>query len=415
METLGHTSTEAKRASKLPAILILTLILAAILVLIGSTLIVKVGPTTRDVYPGQSIQAVIDSARPGDTIIVHAGVYNQSVVITKSINLIGDGAILDGTPPADSGTTLKNDSIIIEHGVSDVTVKNFEIRNYLSPDGNGIQAWNDGTSNIEIINNFIHNVTYTAILVGNDGTGFHENWYISNNTVYKNIVGIYVAHGKNVVISNNIVEESLWSGIWVGIEIGSTFNSEHIEVINNTVTNAEYGAGIFVINTSEEAELKDITITGNTVYDCSTDAIVVLKLTEECRNYRDVFISDNRVDNNVGAGILLEGVSYGNVLENEVTNSRDGIIVFDSNHIIVKRNLVTDNIVDGIEINSAEFNKVIDNIVRHNKWGIVLVDEPNYNIVMFNEAKGNVEYDLSDDKTGTGNVWESNIYDTKDW
>lgn len=29
----------------------------------------------------------------------------------------------------------------------------------------------------------------------------------------KNGISIYVAHGKNVVISNNIAEESFWSGI----------------------------------------------------------------------------------------------------------------------------------------------------------------------------------------------------------
>jgi parallel beta-helix repeat protein len=244
----------------------------------------------------------LDSARPGDTVIVHAGVYNQSVVITKSINLIGDGATLDGTPPADSGTTLQNDSITIEQGVSDVTVRNFEIRNYLGTGGHGITAWNNGTSNIQIINNVIHD-TGIAINVGNDGTGFHEIWFISNNTVYKNGIGIYVAHGKNVVISNNIAEESFWSGIWVGTEIGSTFNTEHIEVINNTVTNS--GSGIYVLSSSEEAELKEITITNNTVSDCGEDGIVVLKLSEDCKNSRDVLIHDNTVDNNGGAGTFL--------------------------------------------------------------------------------------------------------------
>jgi len=412
MERSGHISTNAKRSSKLPAILILTLILAAILVLIGSTLIVKVGPTTKDVYPEQSIQAVIDSARPGDTIIIHEGEYHQSVVIDKSISLIGDKAILNGTPPADPGTTLTFDAIVIDEGVSGVTIKGFEIMDYSYY---GIQAWNNGTSNIEIINNIIHDISRSAINVGNEGTGFHENWFIHNNTIYKNGIGIYVAQGKNVTISDNIANEFFWSGIWVGIEPGSTLNSENIKVINNRVTNADE-AGIYVISPSEEAELKDITITGNTVSDCYGDGIVVLKLFEECRNSRDVFISDNRVDNNGGAGILLEGVSYGEVLENEATNNfHDGIVVFDSNHIIVKRNLVTNNTLDGIEINFSENNRVIDNIVKNNRWGIVLVVKSNYTVVMFNEVKGNIDYDLYDDKTGTNNVWKFNIYDTKNW
>lgn len=180
MEKSEHIST--KRPIKILALIILMAFLVLSIVFIYIS--IKPSPTTWDVYPGQSIQAVLDSAKPGDTVIVHAGVYNQSVVITKSINLIENGAILDGTPPADSGTTLQNDSIIIGQGVSDVTVRNFEIRNYLGTGGNGIAAWNNGTSNIQIINNVIHD-TGIAINVGNGGTGFHENWFISNNTVYK--------------------------------------------------------------------------------------------------------------------------------------------------------------------------------------------------------------------------------------
>ncbi len=416
MEKSEHIST--KRSIKLLALIVLMAILVLSIVFIYIS--IKPSPNTWDVYPGQSIQAVLDSAKPRDTVIVHAGVYNQSVVITKSINLIGDGAILDGTPPADSGTTLQNDSIIIEQGVSDVTVRNFEIRNYLD---NGITAWNNGTSNIQIINNVIHD-TGIAISVGNDGTGFHENWFISNNTVYKNGIGIYVAHGKNFVISNNIAEESFWSGIWVGTEIGSTFDTAHIEVINNTVTNS--GSGIYVLSSSEEAELKDITITNNTVSNCGEDGIVVLKLSEDCKNSRDVFIYDNTVENNGGAGILLEGISYGEVLENELTNNDLGgiVIVLGSNNIIVRMNSVFQNGIfyekAGIHIQESSNNTVVWNTVRDNGIGIVRfspdsIFETSYNIIAFNVVKDNVEYDLFDDGPGTGNIWEFNIYDTKNW
>ena len=226
MEKSGQISINAKRSSKILVALILAVILVLSIVFITIQL-QRVSPTTRHVYPGQSIQDAIDSASPGDTIIVHEGEYHQSVVITKSISLIGDEAILNGTSPSDLGTTLA-DAITIDEGVSGVTIKGFEIMNYSYY---GIQAWNNGTSNIEIINNVIHDMGGTAIVVGNDGTGFHENWFIHNNTIYKSEIGIYVAHGKNVIISNNIAEESFWSGIWVGTEPGSTFNSEHIEVI----------------------------------------------------------------------------------------------------------------------------------------------------------------------------------------
>ena len=47
------------------------------------------------VYPGQSIQAAVRHAQPGDTIIVHRGVYHQTVQIRKNnLTLRGRHAVL---------------------------------------------------------------------------------------------------------------------------------------------------------------------------------------------------------------------------------------------------------------------------------------------------------------------------------
>jgi len=170
------------------------------------------------------------------------------------------------------------------------------------------------------------------------------------------------------------------------------------------------------------AELKEITITNNTVSDCGEDGIAVLKLSEDFKNSRDVLIHNN----NGGAGILLEGVSYGEVLENELTNNDLGgiVIVLGSDNIIVKMNSVLQNGIfyekAGIHIQESSNNTVVWNTVRDNGIGIVRfspdsVFETSYNIIAFNVVKDNVEYDLFDDGTGTGNIWEFNIYDTKNW
>ena len=54
---------------------------------------------TTHVQSGQSIQAAIDAAHPGECIIVHAGTYAEQLTIEcDDINLVGLGAIL--VPPS---------------------------------------------------------------------------------------------------------------------------------------------------------------------------------------------------------------------------------------------------------------------------------------------------------------------------
>jgi len=77
--------------------------------------------------------------------------------------------------------------------------------------------------------------------------------------------------------------------------------------------------------------------------------------------------------------------------------------------------VVRHNALDGIEIDSSNDNTVTGDTVSDNTWGIVLIEGSSGNLIMSNRAKGNTEYDLFWDASGTGNVWKLNIYDTKNW
>ena len=64
------------------------------------------------VGPGQSIQAAVNAASPGDTVLIEPGVYHQSVQIrTDGITLRGSGAFPGGTvlvPPKSFPKTVCN-------------------------------------------------------------------------------------------------------------------------------------------------------------------------------------------------------------------------------------------------------------------------------------------------------------------
>ncbi len=59
------------------------------------------GPRTIHVGPGESIQAAIDRARPGDTVDVAPGFYRENLTITT------DGVTLRGAGASPRGTVLE--------------------------------------------------------------------------------------------------------------------------------------------------------------------------------------------------------------------------------------------------------------------------------------------------------------------
>ena len=122
--------------------------------------------------PWRTIQHAANSVHPGDTVQVMGGVYNESVTIPGSGNAttgyitfesaLGQTAIFDGTginvaKGQEFGLfTLRTNSYIVVQG--------FEIRNFQSSTSNAVPVGIDfegSGSNIEILNNHIHNIVQT--------------------------------------------------------------------------------------------------------------------------------------------------------------------------------------------------------------------------------------------------------------
>ena len=144
-----------------------------------------------------SIQSAIENASNGDMIQVAPGTYYETLVINKSITLVGSGA-------EKTIITCKNidgGNPIIRIDADNVTIEGSKI---ISPKGSmkdevfGILVH---SNNNLIKNNTITNCTYAIYL----DWGFEET-EITNNTITNNQYGIYIYLGSNrhAIFRNNI-------------------------------------------------------------------------------------------------------------------------------------------------------------------------------------------------------------------
>ena len=186
------------------------------------------------------IQDAIDDSKENDTIFVFEGIYNESIVVNKSINLIGlnkDNVAINGTDNLYvflikssyvniSGFTILGGKIGIFVSGEEFLFNNFSGNN-ISNSTEGIRFVN--TSNNKIFNNIIQSHS-------NFGIVFYES---CNNTIYNNLL---INNGKaiflnrwsdiNIIQKNNLTENDL------GVSLDFSFYNL---VTENYIGNNSYG------------------------------------------------------------------------------------------------------------------------------------------------------------------------------
>ena len=221
------------------------------------------------VGPGQSIQAAINEASPGDTVLVKPGVYHQSVQIrTDGITLRGSGAFRGGTvlvPPRHFPNTLCNGvfgptgvcilakNVNRKTGAVITTVRDDTVTGLLVTGfpGNGVFGY--GTDGLKVtrvvavndggygISRFVSSRTLFAndIAIGNEEAGFyvgdspHADTVVRDDQAYGNQFGIFVRHARHVLVADNFVSGNC-QGILV-LDDGQRGGAGNVTVLDNGV------------------------------------------------------------------------------------------------------------------------------------------------------------------------------------
>jgi parallel beta-helix repeat protein len=261
------------------------------------------------VYPGDSIQAAVDTASEWDTIVVHAGTYNELVSInTNNITLEGDGAILDGSSfPLDRTKAM----VMILDNIQGVTIKGFEVLGF------NLAAFRlqNGANNNVIKGNVVSN--------GRSGFGIFGS---QDNTIKDNTVsGIllscaYLTGGA----SGNLIKENVFIGGSNSIRVNGAQNNT---ILGNEISNGGDGISVEISN--------DNIIKENNISNCTENGIFLLGSANNT-------IIENEITFSAWNGIHLRGVidprgyppglyiSVNNLIkENTVFNSGDVDLYWD--------------------------------------------------------------------------------------
>ena len=229
--------------------------IALVLVALFLTSLVVLSPTTvkaqsktivvPDDYP--TIQAAIDNASQGDTILVKSGTYYETLVINKPLFLIGES---QETTFIDANNATEN---IIYINASYVSIENFTIGNnkgypYSVTEPDGIRA-EYFSSHINITNNTISSIQYGNGISIQYGS---ENTIVGNNIRTCGGTGVYVEGGNGCgIIDNNIVN----NGFGTVLSDASGNNT----IIGNYFGNSTYNYGLQLDN-----DCSNNTVVGNT-------------------------------------------------------------------------------------------------------------------------------------------------------
>jgi len=161
-------------------------------------------------YP--TIQSAIDAANNGDTVFVKSGYYPETLVINKSISLIGEdrnSTIIDAQKTKKQVILVQGDNIIVTNFTLGNNGYGPSTSKYWTPEnGEG-----DGVNILPVSNSItIVNNTIIGCLLDGINAHFSQHNFIAGNIIINSAYGILVTCVESTIANN------IFANVSVGIE-----------------------------------------------------------------------------------------------------------------------------------------------------------------------------------------------------
>ncbi len=258
-----------------------------------------------------SIHEAVNSSVNGSTIYVSNGIYNENIIIKKSVELKGENK---EKTIIDAESEIFDIKIIIDN----VNISNFTIRK----GGIGIYFSNRNLNNCSI----------------------------NNNIIIDNSNGVFLDNTKNnIVISNNYFENNE-DAIYI-------YNSSNNKICFNILLN-QYANGIKIIEKSNNNYVNN-----NTIINC-------VKGISFSRWSNNNILKYNQILQNIIAGVSLDYCHHNIITENNISLGGCGLKLSNSDCNTISFNEITKNKGCGIYISESYNSNIFENFFQDNSEDI---------------------------------------------
>jgi cytochrome c peroxidase len=319
-------------------------------------------PQTITIHEGESIQAAVDQALPGDTVLVEPGVYTQTVYvdipnltirgIVEGENrpwIDGQGVLSDGFNTTGDNFTLEGFGIknTIGNGVLTTGAEHLVYRDLIIQDAGIYGIYPVETTDVLIENSILSGIADAAIYVGQSRGPI----IVRNNEVFENVTGIEIENSTNAEVYDNYAHDNT-GGILVFLlpnnpsKVGyntrvynnriENNNHPNFGAENSTVGKVPPGTGIMIM-TADSTEVFNNTITGNQTFGVALTSLYMLYPRDTVFDLGPLpennWIHDNIYENNgydpaglvkeiglPGADILWSGEGWSNSFDEPGAN-----------------------------------------------------------------------------------------------
>jgi len=302
------------------------------------------------------IQWAINNASEGATIMVKAGKYFESVIVNKTVSLIGenrDTTVLDGQGKGAlfdvrtenviiSGFTLQNGYA----GVWLYNAKNCTVsENNMKNNAYGIKLDNAGNS--KIIRNNVNNSQWFGIVLDHSGNSTLQDNSMVGNRFNLRVDGDSQQDFNNRIDASNTVD---------GKPVYYLTNQRDLTI--DSFTYPEIGYLAFVNSTNITAKNLNLENSGQGILFAHTTDSTISNVTVisnwngiEVKAASNVTVIGNNANNNFDFGIKFEHSSSSIISRNNANiNGWAGIGIFTSQNIVVNANIVNNNVNYGIDL-----------------------------------------------------------------